>query len=86
LLSSTESKRRWILQPISQWLAAATRDLGAVGEVEVEKEGDEKNQWYAVVRGGHAVQGGGERGWRVLREEGGEIVKGEEGSGVLQGL
>jgi hypothetical protein len=55
------------------------------GTLDIKAE-DTKDGWVWVVRGceAHEVQGGGRVGWRVLDES--EIVKGEEGSGALQGL
>jgi hypothetical protein len=51
------------------------------GDVMATKETD---GFVWVGDEGHAVQGGGRIGWRVL--DVGEIVEGGEGSGVLQGL
>lgn len=91
------SKARWISKPAIEWLGAASRDLGAVGKVVVRRDdeddegadrGDgakaEAEGWTWVEQGGHAIQGGCRTGWKVLDEK--EVVHGEEGGGVLQGL
>lgn len=86
------NKRRWITLPVLEFLQAATRDLGVEGgNVEVEQGGapgeglQEPGQgWTWVKSGGHEVQGGGRRGWRVLRE--GVEVESKEGTGALQGF
>jgi hypothetical protein len=79
--STRGSKSRWILKPASEFLEAATRDLGIEGgDVQVKRE----DGWDWVESGGHEIQGGGRRGWRVLRED--ADVEGAEGTGALQGL
>jgi hypothetical protein len=85
-------KTRWILKPIQEFLVAATRDLGLEGRnVEVvsgDEHGDANGNgnggggWEWVVEPAHDMVG--RVGWRVMKE--GEIVAGEEGEGVLQGL
>lgn len=76
--SYRHNKHRWVLHPVAEFLTAAYRDLGSEGgEVEVVKE----EGWEWVSRGGHEVQGGGRRGWRVLQE--GLEVEGSEGTGAL---
>ncbi|WVR03567.1 hypothetical protein IAU60_000559 [Kwoniella sp. DSM 27419] len=85
LFSSVQSKRRWVLKPVSEFLRAAERDLDPTSQVyTTQKEGWE---WVDLERGGHAIAGLERVGWKVLRE--GELVAGEkdEGEGgVLQGL
>jgi hypothetical protein len=87
------SKSRWISKPAIEWLGAASRELGPVGRVVIEQDtNDQSGQgekqagtaWTWVRDAGHAIQGGGRRGWKVLDAH--EVVHGEEGSGVLQGL
>ncbi|OCF36347.1 anon-23da protein [Kwoniella heveanensis BCC8398] len=83
LFSSTKSKRRWVLKPVSEFLLAAERDLDVAGAVKtVEDEG-----WALVEEGGHKIPSLDRVAWKVLSE--GEVVSGEgdEGEGgVIQGL
>lgn len=77
---------RWVKKPASEWFVAATRDLARSGEtLDVEKDDD---GWSWVKSPAHTISGvGGEKGmvgWKVLDQ--GEVVKGAEGEGVLQGL
>jgi hypothetical protein len=85
------AQRRWILRPASEWIRAAYRDFAIAGSaVEIAEDGDKGWRWVKEnaheVRGvGQAQGGGGGRlGWRVMDE--GEVVRGEEGEGVMQGL
>jgi hypothetical protein len=86
-------KSRWVLKPVREFLSAAKRELGMQGNpVEVVRgnengpEDDEKEErdggWEWVKEAAHEMVV--PVGWRVLKE--GEIVEGQEGTGVLQGL
>ncbi|WVF65970.1 hypothetical protein IAT40_000708 [Kwoniella sp. CBS 6097] len=83
LFSSTKSKSRWVLKPVSEFLLAAERDLGVAGAVKtVEEDG-----WELVEEGGHEIPSLKLVAWKVLSE--GEVISGEgdEGEGgVVQGL
>lgn len=78
---------RWVKKPVSEWLIAATRDLPIAGD-ELDMERDEEG-WTWIARPAHAISGiGGQRdgmvGWKVL--DGGEVIHGAEGEGLMQGL
>lgn len=84
------ARTRWILRPVSEWLTAAYRDMPrAGGMLDATKA---ENGWTWVEKPAHAITGVGEKmgggggkvGWKVLDE--GEVIRGEEGEGVLQGL
>ena len=57
---------------------------GSAGDTRGPGEEGKEDGWVWVKRGGHAIQGGGRRGWRVLKAH--EVIHGGEGDGVLQGL
>jgi hypothetical protein len=85
------AERRWILRPVSEWIRAAYKDFELAGSaVKTVDDGDKGWQWVEKpaheVRGVGEVQGGGggRLGWKVLNE--GEVIRGEEGEGVMQGL
>ena len=82
---------RWVKKPVSEWFTAASRDFKLAGPaIETIEEGEKG--WHWVTKGAHAIPGVGAKvgggngriGGKVLDE--GEIVKGEEGEGTLQGL
>ncbi|WVQ80965.1 hypothetical protein IAT38_003072 [Cryptococcus sp. DSM 104549] len=88
-----QSKRRWVLKPVSEFLTAAARDLPLVGravevEIEVEQSGEKgEEKWEWVKTPAHEIPGLKRIGWRVLDE--GEVVKGESDQGeegLVQGL
>ncbi|WVQ80966.1 hypothetical protein IAT38_003073 [Cryptococcus sp. DSM 104549] len=89
--NKVQSKRRWVLKPVSEFLTAASRDLPLVGaavEVEVEQCGERgEEKWEWVKEPAQDIPGLKRVGWRVVDE--GEVVKGEsyEGEeGLMQGL
>jgi hypothetical protein len=82
--------KRWILRPVSEWLTAAYRDMPRAGNsLDVEQRG---NGWTWITVPAHKISGVGEKegggegkvGWKVLDQ--GEVIRGAEGEGVLQGL